>query len=289
MKIVRTVRLGLAALIIAGTSAVLASPSSADASTPAQEPRSLAVVATEYHFALSSTTVHAGLVTIHLRNHGYADHSVQLARLHPGATEQQFLADVRAGKETSAYQLVDFTGGVNAIAPGAKGTAFVRLPSGRYLAADFVPGPRGVRNLLLGLVATLRVTGAMDDRAPARVRGSIDAYSFGFSLPQRIEPHGVYRFADTTAPDPHELLILRLAPGKTIIDFVDWLQIGMRTVPPFTPDGGATVVEPHREAWIQLNLQPGDYIATCFVRDTETGMPHALMGMITPFHVGATG
>ena len=34
-----------------------------------------------------------------------------------------------------------------------------------------------------------------------------------------------------------------------------------------------------------LDLAPGTYIAVCFVPDEETGVPHALMGMVQVFTV----
>lgn len=290
MRFARPRRWLLAAAAAGSVTLTLSGLTTAHASTPptpSMPPRSLQVVATDYHFALNAAVIHAGLVRIQLRNDGHMYHQVQLARLHPGATLQQFLADMRAGKETAAYGLVDFTGGVNAILPGTQATAYSQLPDGRYLALCFVPGPHGVPHLLLGMTATFAVTGPMDHRSPTHVAGTIDAYNFGFALPQFIHPHGLYRFVDATSTDLHELAILRLAPGKTIIDFVDWLQAGLKGTPPVIFDGGSGVVQPGKQDWIRLNLAPGNYIATCFVHDDETGMPHALMGMITPFHVAA--
>lgn len=40
--------------------------------------------------------------------------------------------------------------------------------------------------------------------------------------------------------------------------------------------------------WIEVNLTPGTYAAMCFVTDPNTGMPHALLGMVEVFNVGAT-
>jgi hypothetical protein len=41
-----------------------------------------------------------------------------------------------------------------------------------------------------------------------------------------------------------------------------------------------------RAAPLALDLAPGTYIALCFVPDEETGVPHALMGMVQVFTVG---
>jgi len=37
--------------------------------------------------------------------------------------------------------------------------------------------------------------------------------------------------------------------------------------------------------WSLLDLKPGTDVAVCFVPDAQTGMPHFLMGMYTPFTV----
>lgn len=37
--------------------------------------------------------------------------------------------------------------------------------------------------------------------------------------------------------------------------------------------------------WLQLDLEPGHYVALCFFPDRATGMPHALLGAIKVFTV----
>jgi len=38
-----------------------------------------------------------------------------------------------------------------------------------------------------------------------------------------------------------------------------------------------------------MNLEPGAYVAVCFMPDKEDGAPHALKGMVTVFEVPAEG
>ncbi|HEX2194576.1 MAG TPA: hypothetical protein VHK63_06450, partial [Candidatus Limnocylindria bacterium] len=42
-------------------------------------------------------------------------------------------------------------------------------------------------------------------------------------------------------------------------------------------------------SWLALDLQPGTYVALCFVPDEQTGTPHALMGMVSIFTVDEAG
>lgn len=158
-----------------------------------------------------------GLVTIRLRNAGRVDHQVQLARLHRGATERQFLAYVRAGDETAAYRLMDFAGGANAIPPApVRPRMRARLrPGGTWRCAS----SRGPGRAAPAAGHGRDLPRGRPDGPPhtTLVRGSSDADNFGSGC-QRLDPHGAYRIRDTTAADPHELTILRLAPGKTVID-----------------------------------------------------------------------
>ena len=32
--------------------------------------------------------------------------------------------------------------------------------------------------------------------------------------------------------------------------------------------------------WLAVDFAPGTYLAACFITDPETGMPHAMIGMI---------
>jgi hypothetical protein len=43
-------------------------------------------------------------------------------------------------------------------------------------------------------------------------------------------------------------------------------------------------VSPGVPAWATLHLEPGSYVAVCFVPAAD-GTPHALKGMVTPFTV----
>ena len=44
-------------------------------------------------------------------------------------------------------------------------------------------------------------------------------------------------------------------------------------------------MSPGATNYVELDAQPGEYLVACFVPDVETGMPHAMMGMIGSFMV----
>ena len=53
--------------------------------------------------------------------------------------------------------------------------------------------------------------------------------------------------------------------------------------------GYVQVLSAGRTAWVAVDLAAGTYLALCFVPDQESGMLHALMGMVEVFTVGEVG
>jgi hypothetical protein len=51
------------------------------------------------------------------------------------------------------------------------------------------------------------------------------------------------------------------------------------------PAAGVKPISGGRELWVELNLEPGDYVAICLIPDAASGAPHALSGSIAPFTV----
>jgi plastocyanin len=50
--------------------------------------------------------------------------------------------------------------------------------------------------------------------------------------------------------------------------------------------GGMTIMSAGRTAWMAFDLQPGYYVAICFIPDKVSHEPHAALGMISIFTVG---
>ena len=48
-------------------------------------------------------------------------------------------------------------------------------------------------------------------------------------------------------------------------------------------------ISPNRFEMTELDLEPGHYLAVCFIPDEETEEPHALRGMVTIFSDAAEG
>jgi hypothetical protein len=57
----------------------------------------------------------------------------------------------------------------------------------------------------------------------------------------------------------------------------------------FIDMGGIAPISKDQTVYAEFNLEPGAYVAVCFMPDKETGMPHALKGMVVVFEIPEEG
>ena len=240
-------------------------------------------------YTLSSDHLTAGLVDVRLHNAGSTDHQVQFVRLHDGITAAQYIGDLVSTQGGSALAEGDATAGSNAITPGGFQETWVNLSAGNYVALCFLDGLGKGPHFAHGMWSGFTVTGQGNSaHPPGYVRSTISAYSFGFHMPAVIDGHGIYRFTNTDGSDTHELTLIKLAEGATADYAKNWIEGKVQGPPPFgNSAGGSGALAPGGESWVRMNLEPGDYIAVCFVPDDDNPNhpPHAALGMVQGFHV----
>jgi hypothetical protein len=126
----------------------------------------------------------------------------------------------------------------------------------------------------------------------------VEAVDFDFSLSDSVVAGPQIWQVTNTGAQPHYMIIERL-PGPITEEQFDELigfQFGIAeagaTPSPDLPNpatfmqaGGIGVLSTGQTAWMELNLEPGNYVAVCFIPDQETGMPHLAMGMYEFFTV----
>jgi hypothetical protein len=91
---------------------------------------------------------------------------------------------------------------------------------------------------------------------------------------------------ENAGPQAHEVVLLRLAPGKKVEDFAHWAETGLKGPPPAEPLGGVTVLDKGGRGSFEVELSPGDYGLICFVPDSKDGKPHLAHGMMKTIKVG---
>ncbi|BDP43973.1 hypothetical protein DAETH_39420 (plasmid) [Deinococcus aetherius] len=243
----------------------------------------------DYRF-VTPTNVTTGWTTLEFRNTGKEPHHMQLVRLPAGMTQEGFLAGLKEN-EGAALASVEMVGGVGLLLPGQAQQVTINLTEpGTYLALCFVPDAKGVPHLALGMVNAFQVTRGADTQAqPPRADLKVRLVDFGFELPKGVTiTEGPQVWAvENAGPEGHEMLVFKLAPGKTMEDVSAYLAKPEGPMP-VIPAGGAQAVTKGRTSYVRLDLTPGDYLLLCGIPSpAHQGAPHAALGMVRPFKVVA--
>lgn len=266
---------------VAGLGCAAGSGDEAPADNTAAAPREMVIHARDFAFE-AADTVPSGPTTIRLVNDGPDFHHVQLFRLEDGKTLDDFklaLAAAEPGSETPAW-LVD-VGGPNAPAPGGgEFTASLDLEPGNYAMICFIPDSALVPHFVHGMVQGLTVVPASDEGAMPQADAVMTLYDYGFRMDQPIAAGPQQIRVVNEAEQVHEVWILKLNPGGTAQDFLDWMAAPSGPVPG-TAIGGVTGIAPGQENVMALDLAPGNYALYCFVPDQSDGKPHLMHGMAT--------
>jgi hypothetical protein len=91
----------------------------------------------------------------------------------------------------------------------------------------------------------------------------------------------------------HHVVIVRTSFLVTSADVEAMFAAFMSATPPAGDEWytqqvwvGYTALISHGYSAInEFDFEPGTYLLICYIADTETGMPHAMMGMFQPFTV----
>jgi hypothetical protein len=254
-----------------------------------QEPNQVTIVARDYGFD-APDTLPAGATTIRLKNQGPDLHHVVLVRLDSGRTVED-LQVAFALPNTPLPPWITFLGGPQAPVPGGEATATIALTPGRYLLACIVHSPALYSGMLVshvewGMVKPLTVIPSTRSAVLPRPDATIALtdYAFGISHPLTAGRH-VIRITNT-AEQPHELLFVRLNPGKAIADLPAWVE-SRKGPPPVVPIGGMTPLSSGGQANVVIDLPAGRYGLICFLPDADDGKPHFGHGMMREITVEA--
>lgn len=241
------------------------------------------VTVVAHDFALEMPdTIPAGLTTFRLRNAGTEPHHLMFYRVDPGKRLSDVLAALNAGGAHPAW--MHPAGGPNAVLPGKEAVGSLVLQPGSYVAFCHVKSPDRVLHFAKGMMKMVTVSG---HRVSAQLRTpdltvTLTDYKFTFSHPPTRGPHMIAVVNRGT--QPHELILSKLAPGKTSHDFVHWMDT-QDGPPPVIPSGGTTDLPPGGTMVIAVDLSPGTYSAVCRVRDAHDGRTHDRHGMLSDFVV----
>lgn len=233
-------------------------------------------------------SVTAGWTTFHLINDGPNFHHIQLVRLDSGKTIQDLDAAMKNPGPPPRWAV--FVGGPNAPSPNSSSDATLNLQAGNYAMLCLVDIPGHVPHVAKGMVRPLTVTAASaTPAAEPNADVTLSESDYKFDLPANISA-GNHTFKVVNGgPQPHEVEIIRLAPGKTMKDFGDFMAKAYADKvdgpPPGDGIGGVSAMIPGSTAYFTANMTPGNYVMICFVPDGKDGKPHSDHGMVKEFTV----
>jgi uncharacterized cupredoxin-like copper-binding protein len=228
----------------------------------------------------------AGATTFRLTNHGKELHQAQMIRLDEGKT----VADLGKALKTPGPlpSWVRFVGGPNGIAPGQEANATSVLAPGQYAYICLIPSPDGVLHVAKGMVRPFQVTAGSPAAASELPAAdiTIKLMDHDFQPSQSLTPGKHTIMVENAGPQPHELVLLRMAPGKKVEDFAHWAETGLKGPPPAEPLGGVVVLDKGGRGTFDVELTAGEYGFICFVPDIKDGKPHLAHGMMKTIRVG---
>lgn len=280
----------LAASGIVACSAKKETPADSLASAPAGStsvaapttPPVVTVHAKDYAFD-APKQIPAGMTTFHVINDGPGLHHVTIVRLADGKS----MADLSNALKTPG-PLPDWAtlvGGPNAPAPGHDANATLDMTPGSYVLLCMVDMPGGVPHFAKGMASPLTVVASSSRSAPPPTADdtlTLDDYSFAIANPITT---GTRTFlVRNAAKQPHEVELIKLAPGKTPQDVMSWIQ-KPNGPPPGEPLGGVSATSGNAPVYFTTDVTPGDYLLVCFVPDAKDGKPHFQHGMMQTVHV----
>ena len=246
----------------------------------ASTPNMVTFTAKEFTFD-GPDTIPAGLTMIHLNAAGQELHHVSLLKLEEGKTFADFEAAVKTGAPPTwalGY------GGVNPPVPGGMAIATQVMEPGNYAVVCFIEGADHVPHLAKGMMKPLTVTPSNASTVEPNADVTLTLSDYAFTLSKPLVAGRQTIKVENSAAQPHEVVLVQLAPGKTMEDLKKWV-FDMKGPPPGKPLGGIPGMMKGKNAFFDVDLTPGDYGMICFIPDIKDGKMHADHGMVTQFKV----
>ena len=255
----------------------------------AAAPTVVTLTATDHAFE-APDTIPAGLTTFRMVNNSEQFHMAQLIKLEGGRTLDDFLQAYSEAFRTVAPrpEWARRFGGPGVAEPHGESNATQYLEAGSYAWICLVnPPPDHIPHVLKGMVLpfVVRANGATAASRNAPQAGVvIRLVDYGFSLSDPLTAGRRMIRVENMGTQPHEVSLVKLAPGKTMQDLEAWLK-NLQGPPPVRSLGGVSSLAADTEAYFEADLTPGDYVFFCLVTAPD-GQPHTAHGMIQHIRIG---
>jgi hypothetical protein len=153
------------------------------------------------------------------------------------------------------------------------------LEAGSYAMICLIPGTDGMPHVAKGMARPLTVTGPARAGAEPAADLTVKLVDYDFQFSGALTPgHHMIR-VENDGQQWHELVLVKMNPGKTAMDFAGWAE-KMTGPAPGDIHGGITGILPGAHGFMVTDLTPGDYGLICFFPDIKDGKPHLAHGMV---------
>jgi plastocyanin len=257
--------------------AALMMAAAACAAAPANTtPQVVEVRASDFAFQ-APDTVAPGLTTFRLASTGKEMHHVQVVRLENGHTAKELVDVLAATKTFPAWATLQ--GGAQVPAPGTHMEATATLEPGSYALLCMIPSPDGVPHVMKGMWRDVVVAGETRQALTPRADVRVVLKDYAFEMTPEISAGRRTLRVEVDAPQAHEVVIARLAPGRTAMELAQWAE-KQEGPPPAQIVGGVSGLQPGQHNFITADFTPGEYALVCFWPDHRDGLPHVAHGMV---------
>ena len=263
-------------------------------------PNVVSLSATEYAFN-APDSIPAGWTTFRMANHGNEIHYGHIVRLDSGRTVRDMVDAYAEAIRTSGPRpkWVTRFGGPGGTTPGDSSSVTQYLEPGSYVWICPVEDNDGNPHFGKGEFKTFVVHAAgsvVTDRSGAPDADMVIRlmdYSFALDSPLVTGRHMIR--VENAGVEPHDLVMMKLAPGKTMEE----LQRGLNPERARRPDqsedpppleslvtlaGGIAVIAPGMESFFEAQFSPGEYVLVCMTTAPD-GRSHIEHGMIRQISV----
>ena len=227
----------------------------------------------------------AGFYTLEVVNEsGIPDDMVDVAidRLKEGATMEDAIAATEAllasfeGEGDEVEAIRNLTQHLQTVGASSMPAGIFELTPGQYLVSQRGPS----------LHTTLTVTPAETEVTPPEPDLTVNMLEFAFTIPDEVEPGEQLWEVQNVGEQVHHMILVKILEGRTFDDVMSFMETE-EGEPPFEEIGYTAVLSPNASNYVAYDLEPGSYVALCFLPDYETGQPHVMLGMIDTFTVAA--
>lgn len=244
----------------------------------------LTIKATDFAFEVPKSAP-SGWTKLTLDNKGTEQHQISLAKLGDGQDAKAVEGMLDKGNLAFLAQAT-LIGAVDGANSSQSHTVTTNLQPGTYVAFCAIPSPSdGVSHYVKGMYASFQVGPDKTDLTEPKADATIKITPTGYDVPKGFTGKGTVGVTNT-GHFGAEMAIMRLGEGKTKDDLVTYLTGKPSGPPPFVTVGGVSAQSPGTTTYVDLDLDPGNYVLMSFVPDPSAGFaPQFTKGMITPLTI----